>query len=103
MHFARGLRAALDFRIRMNAAIATLLVLSVVYAVLGNLAVYVILSRRRVPMRMMWVGTPMYLYSVCRNSPYAGASLRRFAASTNVAFVLALLLIVIASGNVHPN
>lgn len=81
----------------MNAFIL-IFVFSVAYAVLGNVAVYVILARREVPIRFMWAGTPTYLYRLCRQSPAVGVALRRFAASTDVAFLVAMLLGVFLSG-----
>lgn len=83
---------------RMSVAIGFIFALSVVYAVLGNVVVFVILSRRRVPMRFMWAGTPTYLYRVCRRSSAVGVLLRRFAASTDVAFVVAMLLAIFVAG-----
>jgi hypothetical protein len=65
---------------------------AVLYAVLGNVAVYIVLMRRGVPVRSMWAGTPGYLYRVCaRADGIVGAALRRFALSTNIAFLLAFL------------
>ena len=66
---------------------------SSLYAVFGNVAVYLILSRRRVPMRSLWAGTPGYLYRVCKEAtPVVGTSLQRFAFSTNIAFLVAMIL-----------
>jgi hypothetical protein len=65
---------------------------SVLYAVLGNAAVYFILRHREVPMRSIWAGTPGYLYRVCCGTSVAGLGLRRFALSTNIAGLLAFLL-----------
>jgi hypothetical protein len=62
------------------------LVISVVYAVFGNVAVYLLLLRRHVPMKSLWAGAPGYLY---RLTP-GGTALRRFALTTNVAFVVAI-------------
>ena len=82
----------------MGVAIGFIFVLSIVYAVLGNVVVYLILSRRKVPMRSMWAGTPTYLYRVCRQSPVVGVVLCRFVASTNVAFIVAMLLLIFLGG-----
>ena len=78
----------------MNVIVFTAFVFSVLYAVLGNLVVYLILSRRQIPMRFVWAGTPTYLYRVCRQTPEVGLKLRRFAASTDVAFVFAMVLLL---------
>jgi hypothetical protein len=67
--------------------------LSVLYAVLGNAVVYFILLRRGVPTRSLWAGTPFYLYRVCLGAgPTVGVRLRRFAYSTDIAFLAAMLL-----------
>jgi hypothetical protein len=78
--------------------IATIFALSVAYAVFGNVAVYVALARRKVPMRLMWSGTPGYLYRVCVQSSAVSIGLRRFAFSVNVAFVIAILSGILFSG-----
>jgi len=65
---------------------------AVLYAVLGNVAVYVVLLRRGVSVKFMWAGTPGYLYRICHNAKRAvGTGLERFALSTNVALALAVL------------
>jgi len=70
-----------------------LFAMGVVYAVVGNAVVYVVLLRRKVPVRAIWAGVPSYLYRVCANAdPKVGAGLRRFALSTDVALVLSALL-----------
>ena len=67
--------------------------ISVVYAVFGNVLVYVLLARRGIAMRFMWVGTPGYLYRLCMGAePPVSAWLKRFALSTNIAFVVAMVL-----------
>jgi hypothetical protein len=68
--------------------------LSVAYAVLGNVAVYWILRRRRIPMKFLWVGTPGYLYGLT----IPGTALRRFALSTNIVFIVAILCTVVMAG-----
>jgi hypothetical protein len=66
---------------------------SLVYAVLGNGLVYVLLARRGVAMRSMWVGTPGYLYRLCVGAePPVRAWLKWFALSTNIVFVVAMVL-----------
>jgi hypothetical protein len=69
------------------------LVAAVVTAVFGNALVYVLLSRRGVPIRFMWAGTPFYLYKLCvRAQPPVRRSLCRLALVTNVAFIAAFVL-----------
>jgi hypothetical protein len=63
---------------------------SVAYAVLGNVAVYIILASRKVPVRFGWAGTPFYLYRVCAQASPAMPCLRTFALSTNIAALLAI-------------
>ena len=76
--------------------------LSVLYAVLGNVVVYWLLVRRRVAVRFFWSGTPGYLYRVCAQAtPSVGIHLRRFAYSTNVAFLAAVLLGIFLAGLKH--
>jgi len=61
----------------------------VIHAVIGNAIVGFILLRRKVPLRLMWAGTPFYLYGVCKHTvPPAGRALQAFALSTNIALVL---------------
>jgi hypothetical protein len=60
------------------------------YAVLRNVAVYIILASRKVPMRFGWAGTPFYLYRVCAQASPAMPRLRTFALSTNIAALLAI-------------
>jgi hypothetical protein len=65
--------------------------ISIAYAALGNAAVYILLRRRKVPIRFIWSGTPGYLYGICHRSiPPVPRSLTRFALSTNVALLLAI-------------
>jgi hypothetical protein len=69
-------------------------VATIVYAVIGNAAVYIILVRKKIPVRFLWAGTPGYLYGVCcRATPPMPRILRMFALSTNI-----VLLLAIASG-----
>jgi hypothetical protein len=76
-----------------------LLAVCIVYAVIGNAVVFVLLTRRKVPLRFMWAGTPTYLYRACVDAgSNVGAGLRRFAFSTNVAFVIAMLLALELTG-----
>jgi hypothetical protein len=70
--------------------IAVAFAASVVYAAAGNAIMVRILSRRRIPFRSVWAGTPFYLYGVCIRMTPASRALRAFALSTDVAFVLAL-------------
>ena len=63
---------------------------SVVYAVLGNAAVYAILVSRKAPVRFGWAGIPFYLYRVCVQASPAMPCLRTFALSTNIAALLAI-------------
>jgi hypothetical protein len=66
--------------------------ISVSYAVIGNATVLWILIRRGVEVRFLWSGTPGYLYRICaQNASAAGKGLRRFALSTNIAFIVAIL------------
>jgi hypothetical protein len=69
------------------------------YALLGNLMVYGILNRRKVQLSSLWAGTPGYLYRVCaRETEVVGPTLRRFALSTNIAFLMAMVFGFIFSG-----
>lgn len=74
--------------------------LSVAYAVLGNVIVYVILLRRHVPVSFMWAGTPGYLYRVCV-AARVGVCVQRFAFSTNIALGVAMILGVGIGGLQH--
>jgi hypothetical protein len=66
-------------------------VASTAYAVIGNAVVLMVLLHRKAPLRLIWSGTPFYLYGVCnRSSPAAGRALRAFALSTNLALLLAI-------------
>jgi len=70
-----------------------LFAMSVVYAVIGNAVVYVVLLRRKVPIRAIWAGVPTYLYRACANADSkVGTALRRFALSTDVALAISALL-----------
>jgi hypothetical protein len=70
-------------------------VLSVLFAVLSNLAVYTLLIRRHVPLRHLWAGTPGYLYRVClRFEPDVGVGIRQLALFSGIAFALAIALAV---------
>lgn len=66
-------------------------VLAVLYAVAGNIFVYVWLARADVPMRMMLVGWPGYLIQRCYET--GRPRLARFSASTLAAWFLALISI----------
>ena len=73
-----------------------------VYAVFGNVVVYITLVRHGIPVRFMWAGTPGYLYRICATpNPALGPGLRRFALSTNIAFVVAMILGVSIGGFQH--
>ena len=75
--------------------IMVLFALSVVYAVVGNAVVYVVLLRRKVPVRSIWAGVPTYLYRVCAHADSkAGTALRRFALSTDVALAISAVLAI---------
>jgi hypothetical protein len=63
---------------------------TVIYAVLGNAAVYVILVRRKIPVGFGWAGTPGYLYRICARASPTMPRLRTFALSTNIAALLAI-------------
>lgn len=64
-----------------------------VYAVLGNLAVYVMLSSRGVAVRGFLAGVPGYLYRVSvAAGPTVSNKLRYFSLSTNIAFLVFVLL-----------
>ena len=68
---------------------------AVLYAVVGNVVVYFALRRRSVTLRPLWAGTPGYLYRVCVDAgAVVGMGLTRFAFSTVIAFLLALLLVI---------
>jgi hypothetical protein len=83
----------------MNDVLLFLFVLTVGYAVIGNAVVYVVLARRKVPVRFMWAGTPTYLYKVCVGAESTvGAGLRRFAFTTNVVLVAAFLIVLCLAG-----
>jgi hypothetical protein len=75
--------------------IMVLFALSVVYAVVGNAVVYVVLLRRKVPVRSIWAGVPTYLYRVCANADSkVGTALRRLALSTDVALAISAVLAI---------
>ena len=73
-------------------------------AVLGNVLVYILLSRRGVPINFMWSGTPFYLYKLCVHAqPPVPPSLCRLALVTNVAFIAAFVLgFLLFANNVSP-
>jgi hypothetical protein len=74
-------------------------VFSGLYAVLGNIIVYFILIRRKVTLRSIWAGTPGYLYRICvKERAIVGSRLRRFAFSTNIAFLVAMILGLVLGG-----
>jgi hypothetical protein len=75
-----------DFR-RMGNWFLVVFALSLAYAVLGNVAVYLMLPHRGTAINSFWVGVPGYLYKFT----VAGTGLRRFALSTNVAFLIAIV------------
>jgi len=86
----------------MRNLVIVVFLLSVLYAVLGNTVVYVILIRRKVPLRSLWAGTPGYLYRVCKEAtPIVSTGLQRFAFSTNIAFLVAMVLGVSLAGFQH--
>ena len=73
---------------------AILAALSGLYAIFGNIVVYVVLIDRKIPVSFMWSGTPFYLYRVCGREPdKTGIVLKRFALSTNIAFFLTFALV----------
>ena len=75
--------------------IMVLFALGVVYAVIGNAVVYVVLLRRKVPVRSIWAGVPTYLYRVCATADSkVGTALRRFALSTDVALAISAVLAI---------
>ena len=79
----------------MRNLIMVLFALSVVYAVIGNAVVYVVLLRRKVPVRSIWAGVPTYLYRVCANADSkVGTALRRLALSTDVALAISAVLAI---------
>ncbi len=65
---------------------------SVIYAAGGNAIIARMLSRRGIPFRSVWAGTPFYLYGVCLRMTPGDRGLRAFALSTDAAFVLAFTL-----------
>ena len=72
------------------AIVYTLILFCIAYAVLGNVLVLLALMRRNVPLNFMWAGIPGYLYRRCIGAD-VGTALTRFALSTNVALLVALL------------
>ena len=68
---------------------ATIFALSGVYAVFGNLAVYILLVRHGVSVSFVWAGTPGYLLRKCHES--GQGSLARFSFSTQVALMVCVL------------
>ena len=56
------------------------------------------MSRRGVPMKLFWVGTPGYLYMACRNSEVEPGSTARILAFTSaLAFLVGFPWIMIVS------
>jgi hypothetical protein len=77
----------------MSNLLIIIFALSIAYAVIGNVVVYVILIRRKVPVRFLWAGTPGYLYRICANqSGLVSSGLRKFALSTNILFLVGIVL-----------
>ena len=72
-------------------ALLAIFVFSALYAVISNIIVYSALKRRKIPLPFGRSGMPGYLYRVCAKEPTVGTALRRFAFSTNVAYVIAFL------------
>ena len=67
--------------------------LVMLYAILGNLTVYAMLSSRGVRMRGFLAGVPGYLYRVSVDAgPSVSNKLRYFSLSTSIAFLFAVLL-----------
>ena len=63
----------------------------IAYGAIGNAVVLLILRRRKMPLRLIWSGTPFYLYGVCnRSSPPVGKVLTGVALSTNIALLAAI-------------
>jgi hypothetical protein len=59
------------------------------YAGFGNIAAYLIMNHRDVPMKSIWAGTPGYLYRVCRTSDVEAGSAAKFLALTSsLAFLI---------------
>jgi len=72
--------------------ILSIFAVAVAYGVLGNLVVLVLLLRLGVPLRVVWSGIPGYLYQRCLAAqPPVTAALRRFALSTDIALLVALV------------
>jgi hypothetical protein len=69
-------------------------VLTVLYAVIGNAIVFLILAQRKVPLRFMWAGTPLYLYGMCKRLSPPMPILKAFALSTNISLLLAVPLLI---------
>jgi hypothetical protein len=77
----------------MTSLIAAAFAFAVLYAVIGNAVVFLILARRKTPVRFWRSGLPFYLYGVCnRSTPPTSRALRGFALSTNIAAILAIPL-----------
>ena len=65
---------------------------SVLYAVLGNLAVYFALRSSGIPTRSSMASVPGYLYRICSGSGESvSPKIRQLSWSTNVAWLAALL------------
>ena len=68
------------------------------YAIIGNVAAYVLMSRRGVPMKSVWAGTPGYLYKACRDSDVdSGCTARFLAFTSSLAFLIGFPWVVIVS------
>lgn len=66
---------------------------SVLVAVVGNLIVYIKVTRSGIPVRFMWAGTPGYLYrAALRANPTVAALVRPIAFASNLGLLLAFVL-----------
>lgn len=75
----------------MTDVAASVFAISTLYAGLADSVVYALLVRRGAKPRILWAGTPGYLYRVCaRSGPLVGAGLRRLALSAGVASLAAI-------------
>ena len=80
----------------MNVPFLLLAILA--YAVLGSVAAYLIMSRRGVPMNLFWIGTPGYLYKICRNSEVdPGGPAKFLALTSSLAFLVGFPWAVVVS------
>jgi len=71
-----------------------LFVLSALYAIAGDVAVRIMLTRRNIQTSFWLRGVPGYLYRICTRDPSVSPRWRRFAYSTNVAFVICFLSVL---------